>query len=128
MKSLIKIVLILGLFIGVYSCQQDDSSTIAPPRPYNEVYEEDILKIEEFLDTHYVTIDGDFNTVFTKIPDGGSQVPVSDMPELEFKEVNLHDITYKVYYLKLREGTGESPTRVESTRVGLSPVPSLNFK
>ena len=117
MKSLIKIVLILGLFIGVYSCQPDDSTTIVPARPYDEVYEEDILKIEEFLDTHYVTVDADFNTVFTKIPDGGAQVPVSDMPELEFKEVNLHDITYKVYYLKLREGTGESPTRVDSTLV-----------
>lgn len=117
MKSLIKIVLVLGLFIGVYSCQPDDSTTITPARPYDEVYEEDILKIEEFLDTHYVTVDGDFNTVFTKIPDGGSQTPVSDMPELEFKEVDLHDITYKVYYLKLREGTGESPTRVDSTLV-----------
>ena len=118
MKSLIKIVLVLGLFIGFYSCQPDDSTTIVPARPYDEVYEEDILKIEEFLDTHYVTVDADFNTVFTKIPDGGAQVPVSDMPELEFKEVDLHDITYKVYYLKLREGTGESPTRVDSTLVG----------
>lgn len=117
MKSLIKIVLVLGLFIGVYSCQPDDGTTITPARPYDEVYEEDILKIEEFLDTHYVTVDADFNTVFTKIPDGGSQVPVSDMPELEFKEVDLHDITYKVYYLKLREGTGENPTRVDSTLV-----------
>lgn len=117
MKSLIKIVLVLGLFIGFYSCQPDDSTTIVPARPYDEVYEEDILKIEEFLDTHYVTVDADFNTVFTKIPDGGAQVPVSDMPELEFKEVDLHDITYKVYYLKLREGIGESPTRVDSTLV-----------
>jgi hypothetical protein len=29
----------------------------------------------------------------------------------------MHDITYKVYYLKLREGTGENPTRVDSTLV-----------
>ncbi|MCK6608872.1 MAG: FKBP-type peptidylprolyl isomerase [Flavobacterium sp.] len=118
MKSLIKIALVLGLFVGVYSCQPDDSSSLQPLRPYNEVYEEDIKKIEDFLDTHYLTVDGDFNTVFTKIPDGGSQTPISGMPELEFKEVDLHDITYKVYYLKLREGTGESPTRVDSTLVG----------
>ncbi len=117
MKSLIKIVLVLSLFMGFYSCQPDDGTDVIPARPYADVYAEDILKIEEFLDTHYVTIDGNFNTVFTKIPDGGSQIPVSDMQELEFKEVDLHDITYKVYYLKLREGTGENPTRVDSTLV-----------
>lgn len=119
MKSLIKIVLVLGLFIGFYSCQPDDSTSTQPLRPYNEVYEEDIQKIEDFLQTHYVTIDSDYNTTFTKIPDGGSQIPVWDMPELvrDF-EVELHDITYKLYYLKLREGTGESPTRVDSTLVG----------
>lgn len=118
MKSLIKIVLVLVLFIGVYSCQPDDSTSLQPLRPYDEVYEEDIQKIEDFLGTHYLTVDGDFNTTFTKIPDGGTQIPISDMTELQFEEVNLHDITYKVYYLKLREGTGENPTRVDSTLVG----------
>ena len=117
MKSLFKIVFVFGLSIGLFSCQPDDNSSVTPPRPYDEVYNEDILKIEEFLGTHYVTIDGDFNTIFTKIPEGGSQVPVSDMPELQFEEVDLHDIKYKVYYLKLREGAGQNPTRVDSTLV-----------
>ncbi len=120
MKSFVKLALALGLFIGVYSCQQDDdtSGSVTPPRAFNEVYDEEIEKIEEFLETHYVTIDGDFNTTFTKIPEGGTQTPVADMPQLESKNVALHDITYKVYYLKLREGTGQSPTRVDSTLVG----------
>jgi hypothetical protein len=117
MKSLIKIVLVLSLFTGFYSCQPDDGTDVIPARPYEEVYLEDIAEIEEFLDTHYVTVDAEYNTTFTQIPDGGSQTPVSDMPELEFKEVDLHDITYKVYYLKLREGIGENPTRVDSTLV-----------
>ena len=118
MKSFVKIALVLGLFIGIYSCQPDDSSSVTPPRAYDEVYNEEIAKIEEFLETHYVTVDGDFNTTFTKIPDGGTQTPVADMPQLDFKEVDLHDITYKIYYLKLREGLGQSPTRVDSTFVG----------
>jgi hypothetical protein len=114
---LIKIVLVLSLFTGFYSCQPDDSTDVVPARPYEEVYLEDIAEIEEFLDTHYVTVDAEYNTTFTQIPDGGSQIPVSDMPELEFEEVDMHDITYKVYYLNLREGTGENPTRVDSTLV-----------
>ncbi len=117
MKSLFKLVLVLGLFNGLYSCQNDSGTTITEDRPYDEVYLEDIAEIEDFLDTHYVTVDADYNTTFTQIPDGGTQTPISDMPELEFKEVDLHDITYKVYYLNLREGSGENITRVDSSYV-----------
>ena len=72
MKSLIKIVLVLSLFTGFYSCQNEDSTSATPDRPYEEVYLEDIAEIEDFLHTHYVTVDSDFNTTFTQIPDGGS--------------------------------------------------------
>ena len=57
MKSLIKIVLVLSLFTGFYSCQNDDGSSATPDRPYGEVYLEDIEEIEDFLHTHYATID-----------------------------------------------------------------------
>ncbi|WP_445719015.1 FKBP-type peptidyl-prolyl cis-trans isomerase [Flavobacterium sp.] len=117
MKSLFKLVLVLGLFNGLYSCQNDSGTTITEDRPYDEVYLEDIAEIEDFLDTHYVTVDADYNTTFTQIPDGGTQTPISNMPELEFKEVEKHDITYKVYYLNLREGSGESITKVDSSFV-----------
>lgn len=118
MKSLIKIALVLGLFVGVYSCQDDNDSTTIPDRPYEEVYLEDIAEIEDFLHTHYATVDSEYNVTFTQIPEGGSQQPVWDMPELvrDF-EVELHDITYKVYYLNLREGVGENVTRVDSSFV-----------
>ncbi|HBD26869.1 FKBP-type peptidylprolyl isomerase [Flavobacterium sp.] len=117
MKSLIKIVLVLGLFIGVYSCQEDDGVSLQEDRPYEEVYLEDIAEIEDFLHTHYATIDSEYNVIFTQIPEGGTQTPISDMDELEFKEVELHDITYKVYYLNLNEGVGENVTRVDSSYV-----------
>lgn len=118
MKSLIKIVLVLSLFTGFYSCQNEDSTSATPDRPYEEVYLEDIEEIEDFLHTHYATIDSEYNVTFTQIPEGGSQQSVWDMPELvrDF-EVELHDITYKVYYLNLREGSGENITRVDSSFV-----------
>lgn len=117
MKSLFKIVLVVGLFTSLFSCQKDDGVSLQEDRPYDEVYAEDIAEIEEFLHTHYVTYDADYNTTFTQIPDGGTQTPIWDMPELDFKEVDKHDITYKVYYLNFREGVGENITRVDSSFV-----------
>lgn len=117
MKSLFKIALFLVLTVSLFSCQNPDEATAAPARPYEEVYPEDLAKIEDFLRTHYVTVDADYNTTFTQIPDGGTQTPIMDMPELRFKEITTHDILYKIYYLKLREGTGENTTRVDSSFV-----------
>ena len=118
MKSLIKIVLVLSLFTGFYSCQNEDSTSATPDRPYEEVYLEDIAEIEDFLHSHYATIDSEYNVTFTQIPEGSSQQSVWDMPELvKDYEVELHDISYKVYYLNLREGSGENITRVDSSFV-----------
>lgn len=101
-----------------FSCNSDDDSTsVTPPRPYAEVYPEDLAKIENFMDTHYVDIDANGDYVFNEIDAG--QTAISAMPELNYKEipVEAHDLTYKVYYLKLNEGIGENPTRVDSAFV-----------
>ena len=117
MKSVFKIALLVVGITTIFSCQKSDDITAPPARPYADVYEEDILKIEEFLDTHYVTVDADFNTTFTQIAVGGTETPISAMSELEFRNINTHNISYKIYYLNLREGVGESPTRVDSAFV-----------
>lgn len=117
MKTLVKIVLVTLLTASIFSCQKNDDITAPPARPYAEVYPEDTLKIRQFMESHYVTIDANFNTTFTQIPEGGTQTPIAQMPNLEYIERSFHDITYKIYYLKLREGSGEYPTRVDSTFV-----------
>lgn len=117
MKSLFKIVLFLVSMTFFFSCQNNDNITAKPARPYADVYAEDIVKIEDFLDTHYVTVDSDYNTTFTQIPVGGTQQPISQMTELQFVERTIHDLSYKIYFLKLREGIGESPTRIDSAFV-----------
>src|SRR5690606_18079700 len=72
-----------------------------------------------FIDTHYLTVDSNFNVTMTKIPTGGTQQSIRTQTEfpLEFKTVNKHDIDYKVYYLKIREGVNERPSRVDSVLV-----------
>lgn len=119
MKNIYKTVLFILLISTFIACDKSDNSTAELPRPFNEVYKEDIAEIEEFLNTHYVTYDADYNTVFAEIQDGGAETTIMQMlgNELTFKEVNTHGITYKVYYLKLREGVGESPTRIDSAYV-----------
>jgi hypothetical protein len=117
MKSILKIVLLLCLTLTFVGCPSDDAPAPVPLRNAAEVYEEDIAKIEDFMLTHYVTVDADFNTTFTQIPPGGSQVPIKNMGALNSKEVVVKDITYKLYYLMLREGSGESPTRIDSAFV-----------
>ena len=119
MKNLFKIALLLVVVTTFLGCPSDDEGiTIIADRPYEEVYLEDIAEIEEFLQTHYATVDSEYNVTFTQIPEGGTQQPVWDMPELvRDYEVELHDLTYKVYYLNLREGSGENITRVDSSFV-----------
>ena len=118
MKSLFKIALLLVVTFTFLACPQDDSGPQATPaRPFAEVYEEDLVKIEEFLQSHYVTVDSDYNTEFFEIPEGGTQTAIWDMTELNSIDRNIHDISYKIYYLKLREGVGESPTRLDSSFV-----------
>jgi len=97
-------------------CQKEEDFNSTPPRPYDEVYEEDIAEIEEFLNTHYVTIDSENNTEFFEIEEGGTETPISAMPELVYKDlyVESHNVNYKIYYLNLREGIGESPTKIDS--------------
>ncbi len=96
------------------ACPADDSPSSEPLRDYQEVYDEELVEIENFLDTHYVTVDADFNTTFTEIPDGGTQTPISEMPELTHIPVTLNDVDYKVYYLRLNEGNNENPTALDS--------------
>lgn len=117
MKTLVKLVLVIVFTSSIFSCQESDNVSAPPARPYAEVYPEDTLKIREFMETHYITVDADYNTTFTQIPAGGTQTPIANMTELDTILRKFHDITYKIYYLKLCEGTGESPTRVDSSFV-----------
>lgn len=117
MKSFYKIVFAFGFLITLFSCQNEDSVSLTPDRPYDEVYAEDIEKIEDFLHSHYVTVDAEYNPTFTQIPDGGTQTPIWDMSELDTIHRKKHDITYVIYYLNFREGSGENITRVDSSFV-----------
>jgi hypothetical protein len=108
MNNFFKTLVGFTLALLVVSCTKDDEKTV-PLRDYAEQYTKDIEIIEEFLQTHYIDVINnpgavnDQEVTFTKIPEGGTQTPIWDSPDLVTNyTVDLHDITYKVYYLKLR--------------------------
>ena len=117
------IVIITCLFL--FSCSKDDNSfTPEPLRDYTEQFKTDSIAIKEYLDTYYLDDAdnpnlADNDVVFKKITDAVNQKSImsylnsTTFPKLFKKEVELHDITYTLYYLVLREGTGESPCNTD---------------
>lgn len=108
--------------LSLFSCSKNnDPAEVTPPRDFAVQYATDITDIEEYLKTYYITVVDnsgfvdDQDVTITKIPEGGTQKSIWDQTnyELKSREVSLHDITYKVYYLVLREGTGVAPCNVD---------------
>jgi len=125
--------LIFSVFI--FSCNKSDSSTSVTIRNFKVQYDSDIAMIEDFLNTHHLEPNNtsgydDQDVTFTKIPEGSSDESImswlnrDEYPKLLVKEVDLDDITYKLYYVKLREdySAGEAPTRVDAAKVAYKGV------
>ncbi len=114
MKLSLRLLLLLPFIFIMVGCPADDSPTGAEVRPYSEVYAEDIAEIETFMDDHFMTVDADYNVTFTKITPSTPGTPISDNPDLEFKTINKGGVDHKLYFIKLREGVGSNPTKIDS--------------
>lgn len=126
-KNVATVIFCLGLV--VLSCKKDDDTDdpyIVPPRDRQEVYDEDIVKIEEYLQTHFynyeefeqnpvysdlsvmpylVTPNDTFEIVFDTIAGANSdKIPLMD--QVLSKTVVDSGIEYTLYYLVVREGLG----------------------
>ena len=118
--------IVFSLIIVIASCTpDDDGTTTVPARDKTEVYAEDLLEIETFLETHFYNYDGlngfdftnpystandDFKIVFTALSEDTSKTPIMDRPELKFKMVedpSEEGLFYKMYYLEVRQGLGD---------------------
>lgn len=106
------------------SCSKSDSNAVAAKRDYAEQYATDLANIEEFLQTHYMEVTNnpgntdDQDVFFYEIPDGGTQTSVWNQTQypLQAHYVAQDDITYKIYYIPLRQGSGptsNSPCNVD---------------
>ena len=122
MNTIFKAIILFTLSLSVISCSKSDSKT-EPLRDYAEQYAKDIALIEQFLQTHYIEVlnhpgfSDDQDVTFTEIPVGGTQTSIWNSPDLVTDyTVDQNDITYKLYYLKIRQGSGansKSPCNVD---------------
>ncbi|MFH6987448.1 FKBP-type peptidyl-prolyl cis-trans isomerase [Flavobacterium collinsii] len=119
------ILLLAGVSLVSCNKKDDDETEIAPLKDYQEQFNIDNANIEEYLKTNYITVvnkPGDItdqDVTFTKITDVATQPSImsylnsATFPKLLMRDVDLHGIKYKMYYLVLREGTGLSPLNTD---------------
>lgn len=115
--------LVLFATLSLFSCEEEEVGIpVEPPRAYDVQRDADMVIIEEYLKNNYITvIDNpglvdDQDVIITKLEPGDTEhksIKEQTKYQLLSKEVILHDIKYKVYYLVLRSGVGESPCNVD---------------
>lgn len=122
--------LIFFAFISLIlsSCNDDDDgATTVEIRDPEEVYIENEAEIVEFLQTHYFEfVDNPQNPNFQKFrfdtiteENQDERSPIFDSDLLLSKDITQGSVTYKLYYLKVREGNMDErhPRFADSTLV-----------
>lgn len=120
-----KIIFIVLIAIMALSSKCDDTGTTyeISYEPENTQYAKEIDSIETYLQSHFVNDLGDLDPAtysFDEIPDGGTQTSLWNDSRLAFTTTTADadhddiDQTYKLYYMKFREGVGQRPTYVDS--------------
>ena len=110
MKLSLRLLLLLPFIFVMVGCPSDDSVAPIELRSYSEVYAEDKAEIETFMADHFMTVDADYNVTFTKITTSTPGTPISAHPNLTFKTVTKNGVDYKLYFIKLAEGLGNTQT------------------
>ncbi|MES2485452.1 MAG: FKBP-type peptidylprolyl isomerase [Bacteroidota bacterium] len=117
MKRYFKAFALVSLITLAASCKKDDDSTV-PLRDYTVQYATEKADIEDYLRTHYIaSVDADFNVDLQPIPENGTQVSIWDQTEYPLMSKDVQSLNedntplYKVYYLMIRQGAGDQPTR-----------------
>ncbi len=125
MKLPLRLLLLIPFIFILVGCPGEDTPETFQSRPYLEVYNENLAEIEDFMESHYITVDASYNVTFTKITATTPGTPIFDaldtstsqnnpLKPLKFKTILKEGVDHKLYYLKLNEGAGSNPTRLDS--------------
>ncbi len=123
MNKFLKIFFLVAVLGLVVNCNNDDAPSAEPEvlRDFQTQYNEDNLKIEDYLKSNKVTVDSDFNAVFTAVTKNDptcmfieNQNNSSNPTKLLLRIVNSSGVDYKIYYLQLNKGGGARPTSADS--------------
>jgi FKBP-type peptidyl-prolyl cis-trans isomerase FkpA len=131
MNNIVKVALFYVFINSFVSCNKADSVTPIALRDRQEVYNENIVDIEDYLKTNYITVDTDQNVEIKKI--GSGEISIWDNTNYPLQSITVKndtritnftdgriddDIDYKLYYVIINEGGGVNPKSVDSTYVG----------
>lgn len=134
MKNIYKALCFVVIAALLVACPKDDGASFVI-RERQEVYDENILEIEEYLKTNYLTVNSEMNATVTKIEEGGTEVSIWDqyksslfgdeVPYITVKNDSRNsvgvdgrvedEVDYKLYYIVLNEGGGVTPASIDST-------------
>lgn len=105
--------------LAIFSCNKTDDPTPAYVVPYTEQYPVDLAAIDKYLDEYDMDVSTDYDVTFKKITTDTPGIPIRTQyaSDLHIKIVNRDGIDYKIYYISLREGLKDRPTRVDSAFV-----------
>ena len=113
--------IVLITTFSLFSCSNNDTTAeITPPRDYTAQYTTEIADIETYLKTNFITVidnpgfTDDQDVTISKITAGEISIWDQTIYQLKSREVNLHGVPYKVYYLVLRQGVGQSPSNADA--------------
>lgn len=124
--------IVLSSVMILFSCNKTDPPYVEPIRAFSTQFTIDNVIIEKYLNDHYIKtiidhpgfsddqdIVFDIKTPEIVKPTLWSLLNSTTYPKLLSIDVPLHDIVYKVYYLKLRPDltTGKKPERVDNVLV-----------
>jgi hypothetical protein len=125
MNNIFKIFFLFTLGLAIVSCSKSDSSTEPEPlRDYVAQRDTDMTNIEAYMQTHHMEVvdhpgqTDDQDVTFTLIPAGPTSIWNQYPIKTRYVKVRQNDvdITYKIYFIELRQGTGansKSPCNVD---------------
>jgi hypothetical protein len=114
----------------LFSCTKNETVTdipVTPVRDYATQYKTDNEDIVDYLKANYITVvdkpgmPDDQDVTIAKL-DATNTVSIWDQKKYALipRPVQLHGITYTLYYLVLRQGTGDTPTNTDGVLAAYS--------
>lgn len=116
MKRFLQASALLAVTVIFTGCKKDDNTDIAPPRDPALQYATEKVAIEDYLNTHYIEVDADFNVTFGETNSTTHPISIMDQTQypIQYKMVTHNNVEYKVYYIMFRQGVDNQPTRADN--------------
>jgi FKBP-type peptidyl-prolyl cis-trans isomerase FkpA len=108
----------LSIFLMASSCKEDEPTYTEPEikdrtEQYNNV-EKDSIMI--YMQTHYYTLDAQYNATIDTIDPAGSHTSIWDDPNLQTLQVTdpeVEDLVYDLYYIPFTTGSNKSISKFD---------------